>query len=188
METTAQPRPPKPKKVETVRELTDKVRRARGIYFTEFKGLTVAEMTDLRRQCYQNHVEYLVCKNTFARMVLKENGYDQALSHAVGPTGIVFGFDDPAVAAKILHEFAAKNEKLILKGGIFEGRMISKKDIEAIKDLPSREQALALLLAAIQGPLQGFVNVISAVLRDFVSVIDQIAEKRQAATPTRTQE
>ena len=181
METTTQQRSPKPKKVETVRELTDKVKRARGIYFTEFKGLTVAEMTDLRRQCYQNHVEYLVCKNTFARMVLKENGYDQALAHAVGPTGLVFGFDDPVTAAKILYDYAAKNEKLVLKGGIFEGRMVTKKEIEHIKDLPSREQAMALLLAAIQGPLQGFCNVIAAVLRDFVSVVNQIAEKRQAS-------
>lgn len=181
METATVKRPPKPKKVETVRELTDKVRRARGIFFTEFKGLTVAEITDLRRQCHQSHVEYMVCKNTFARMVLKDNGFEQALVHAVGPTGLVFGFDDPAVAAKILHDYAAKNEKLVLKGGIFEGRMISKKDIEAIKDLPSREQAIALLLAAIQAPLQGFYNVIAAVLRDFVSVVDQIAEKKQAA-------
>ncbi len=181
METTTNKRPPKPKKIETVADLTDKVNRARGIFFTEYKGLTVAEMTDLRRQCYQSHVDYVVCKNTFARMVLKEKGYDQALSLAVGPTGIVFGFDEPSVAAKILWDFAGKNEKLVLKGGILEGKPISKADIEAIKDLPSREQAIALLLAAVHGPLQGFVNVISAVLRDFVSVIDQIAQKKESA-------
>jgi len=181
MDTTTQKRPPKPKKVETVRDLTDKVSRARGIFFTEFKGLTVAEMTDLRRQCHQNHVDYVVCKNTFARMVLKDKGYDSALPYAVGPNGLVFGYDDPAAAAKILHDFAGKNEKLVLKGGVFEGKTISKKDIEAIKDLPNHEQAIALLLAAVQAPLQGFVNVLSAVLRDFVSVIDQIAEKKKAA-------
>lgn len=181
METNTQKRPPKPKKVETVAQLTDKVSRARGIFFTEYKGLTVAEMTDLRRQCHQGHVDYVVCKNTFARMVLKDQGYDHALPLAIGPTGIVFGFDDPAVAAKILWDYSGKNEKLVLKGGIFEGKPISKKDIEAIKDLPSREQAIALLLAAIQGPLQGFHNVISAVLRDFVSVVDQIAQKKESA-------
>jgi large subunit ribosomal protein L10 len=181
MDTTTHKRPPKAKKVETVRELNDKVSRARGIFFTEFKGLTVAEMTDLRRQCYQNHVDYVVCKNTFTRMVMREHGYDQAMPNFVGPTGLVFGFDDPATAAKILHDYAAKNEKLILKGGIFGGKVISKKDIEAIKDLPSRDQALALLLAAINGPVQGFYNVISAIIRDFVSVVDQVAEKKKAA-------
>jgi large subunit ribosomal protein L10 len=181
METNTQKRPPKPKKVETVAELTEKVSRARGIFFTEYKGLTVAEMTDLRRQCHQSRVDYVVCKNTFARMVLKDQGFDYALKHAVGPTGIVFGFDDPSVAAKILWDYAGKNEKLVLKGGIFEGKPISKNDIEAIKDLPSHEQAIALLLAVVQSPLQGFVNVLSAVLRDFVSVVDQIAQKKEPA-------
>jgi large subunit ribosomal protein L10 len=181
MDTTTQKRPPKAKKVEAVRELTDKVDRARGIFFTDFKGLTVAEMTDLRRQCYLSHIEYLVCKNTFTRMVLKEKGFEQALPHFIGPTGLVFGFDDPTVAAKILHDYAAKNEKLVLKGGIFEGKLVSKKDIEAIKDLPTRDQALALLFATINAPVQGFYNVISAIVRDFVSVIDQIAEQKKAA-------
>ena len=99
----------------------------------------------------------------------------------VGPTGLVFGFDDPTVAAKLLHEYAAKNEKLVLKGGIFEGKIISKKDIEKIKDLPSREQALALLVGVINAPVQEFYNVISAIVRDFVSVVDQIAEKKKTA-------
>jgi large subunit ribosomal protein L10 len=181
METTTIKREPKPKKVETVRVIADKMDRASGVFFTDFRGLTVAEMTDLRRQCYQNHVEYLVCKNTFARMVLKDRGFDRALPNAVGPTGIVFGFDDPVAAAKILHDYAAKNDKLVLKGGIFEGKVISKEDIEAIKDLPSHDQAIALLLAVIQAPLQGLYNVISGVLRDFVSVVDQIAEKKRPA-------
>ena len=181
MNTVTEKRPPKPKKIETVRELTDKVGRARGIFFTEYKGLTVAEMTDLRRQCYQHHAEYMICKNTFTRMVMKDQGYDQALPQFVGPTGLVFGFDDPAAAAKLLHDYAAKNDKLVLKGGIFEGKVISKKEIEAIKDLPSREQALAMLFAAINGPDQGFYNVISAIIRDFVSVVDQIAEQKKAS-------
>lgn len=181
METQTAKRPPKPKKIETVRELTEKVSRARGIYFTEYKGLTVAEITELRRQCYKNNVDYVVCKNTFARRVMREKGYDAALKHLQGPTALAFGYEDPAVAAKVLHEFSSKNEKLVLKGGVFEGKAISAKDIEAIKDLPSREVALSMLIAAIYGPVQGFYNVTSAVLRDFVSVIDQIAEKKKTA-------
>jgi large subunit ribosomal protein L10 len=181
MQSQTTKREPKPKKIEAVNLLNDKVGRARAIYFTEFKGMTVAEISDLRRKCYKSHVDYLVSKNTFARRVMKDHGYEDALKHLVGPTAIAFGYDDPAVAAKILFEFSSKNDKLVLKGGIFERKLISAKDIEAIKDLPSREQALSLLLAAINGPIQGFYNVVNAVLRDFVSVIDQIAEKKQAA-------
>jgi large subunit ribosomal protein L10 len=179
METEIIKRPPKPKKIETVREISDIVGRARGIYLTEYKGLTVAALTDLRRQCYQNKVEYLVCKNTFARMVMKEKGYSDILPLLVGPTAMAFAFDDPAVPAKILFDFAAKNEKLILKGGIFEGKTIRPEYIQAIKDLPSREAALSMLVAAVFGPVQGFYNVVNAVLRDFVSVIDQIAEQKK---------
>ncbi len=181
METETTKRPPKPKKIETVRALTDKVSRARGIYFTEYKGLKVAELTDLRRQCHQKKVEYLVCKNTFTRRVMKDQGFADVLPLLVGPTAMAFGYDDPSVPAKVLTDFAAKNDKLVLKGGVYEGKAIRPKDIQAIKDLPSREVALSTLFAAIYGPVQGFYNVVNAVLRDFVSVIDQIAEQKKAA-------
>ncbi len=182
MEIETTKRPPKPKKVETVGSLTQKVERARGLYFTEYKGLTVEEITELRRACYANKVDYLVCKNTFARMVLRDEGYDDnILKKLVGPTAIAFAYEDPTVPAKVLHDFAAKNEKLVLKGGIFEGKAITAKDIAVIKDLPSRDQAIALIIGVMFGPVQSFYNVVNAVLRDFVSVIDQIAEKKKAA-------
>lgn len=182
MDATLTKRAPKPKKIEAVKEIAEKVDRAKAIYFTEYRGLTVEEITQLRRQCFKNNIEYSVSKNTFARMVLKERGYDDSvLKNLVGPTAMAFGYTDPAAAAKILFDFAAANEKLVLKGGIFDGKGITAKDFEAIKDLPSREQCLAMLFAAINGPVQGFVNVLSAVLRDFVSVVDQIAEKKKAA-------
>ncbi|RPH95799.1 50S ribosomal protein L10 [candidate division KSB1 bacterium] len=181
MQTETAKRAPKPKKIETVSDLTDRVNRARGIYITDFKGLTVAEMTDLRRQCHQKRVEYLVCKNSFARMVMKEKGYQGALKHLEGPTALAFSYDDPVVPAKILADFAAKNEKLVLKGGVFEGKAIEPAEINVIKDLPSRDVALSMVVAAIASPVQGFYNVVSAVLRDFVSVVDQIAEQKKAA-------
>lgn len=181
METATQKRAPKPAKIAAVSELTEKVARARGIYVAAYKGLTVAEITDLRRQFYQQRVDFLVCKNTFARRVFGDHGYDGALPFLTGPTAIAFGYDDPAAPAKIIHEFSAKNEKLVFKGGVFEGRTITAKDIQAIKDLPSREVALAMLLGALFGPVQGFHGVLSAVLRDVVSVIDQIIEQKKAA-------
>jgi large subunit ribosomal protein L10 len=174
-------RVPKPRKVQIVGDLTDKVSRARGIYFTEYKGLTVAELTELRRLCRQNHVDYIVCKNTFSRRVLTEKGYPDALQHLDGPTALAFGYLDPAVPAKVLSDFAAKNEKLILKGGVFEGKAVTLKEIQVIKDLPSRDVALAMLLGVMNAPVQGFYNVVTAMLRDLVSVIDQIIEQKKAA-------
>ncbi|MBU0509347.1 50S ribosomal protein L10 [bacterium] len=181
METDTIKRLPKPKKAEAVRSLTEKVVRARGIFFTDFRGLTVAEMTELRRQCHQNDVEYLVCKNTFSRMVLRDNGYAEALPYLDGPTGLAFGYADPAAPAKILWDYSSKNEKLVIKGGVFEGKAITPQDVKSIKDLPSRDVAMAMLIGAIFGPVQGFHGVLSGVLRDFVSVMDQIIEKKKAA-------
>jgi large subunit ribosomal protein L10 len=181
MENETAQRVPKPRKIKIVGDLTDKVSRARSIYFTEYKGLTVAELTELRRQCRQKNVDYLVCKNTFSRRVLTEQGFQDALKHLDGPTALAFGYQDPAVPAKVLSDFAAKNDKLILKGGVFEGKFITAKDIQAIKDLPSREVALAMLLGVMNAPVQGVYNVFAGMLRDLVSVIDQIIEQKKAA-------
>jgi len=181
MENETVQRVPKPRKVQIISDLTDKIGRARGIYFTEYKGLTVAELTELRRLCRLKNVDYLVCKNTFSRRVFAEKGYQDALKHLDGPTALAFGYQDPAVPAKVLSDFAAKNEKLILKGGVFEGKSVTAKDIQAIKDLPSREVALAMLFGVIHAPVQGFYNVVAGMLRDLVSVIGQISEQKKAA-------
>jgi large subunit ribosomal protein L10 len=181
MENETAKRTPKPRKIKIVGDLTDKVGRARGIYFTEYKGLTVAELTELRRLCRQSNVDYLVCKNTFSRRVLSEKGYPDALQHLDGPTALAFGYKDPAVPAKVLSDFAAKNEKLILKGGVFEGKLVTVKEIQVIKNLPSREVALAMLLGVLNAPVQGVYNVVAGMLRDVVSVIDQIIEQKKAA-------
>lgn len=179
MESQTATRQPKPYKVEAVQNLNDKVSRARSLYFTENKGLSVAEITELRRKCWEANVEYLVCKNTFTRRVMEEQGYPDALKHLTGPTALAFGYEDPAAPAKVLFDFAEKNEKLVLKGGIFEGKVITESEIKAIKDLPSREQALAMVIATIFAPVQSLYNVINNILRDFVSVVDQIAEKKK---------
>jgi large subunit ribosomal protein L10 len=174
-------RTPKPEKVEAVKDFRERVSRAKAIYLTDNKGLTVKDMTDLRRQCFEAKIDFLVVKNTFSRMVLKEHGYEDVLDKLVGPTAIAIGYDDGTVPARVLHKFASANEKLVIKGGIFEGRAISAKDVAAIKDLPTREQALSMIVTALNAPVQNFHNVITAVLRDFVSVVDQIAEQKKTA-------
>ncbi|MBU0690531.1 50S ribosomal protein L10 [bacterium] len=172
-------REPRPEKVAKVDELREKMNRAHGVFFTDNLGLTVAEMTDLRRQFYEAGVEFVVVKNTFTRMVAKEKGYDSIIGKLVGPTAIAFGYEDGATPARVIDKFTKTNEKLVLKGGIFDGKVVAEKDLKSIKDMPTREQALSHLLATIYSPVQSFYNVINAVLRDFVSVIDQIAEKKK---------
>ncbi|MCB9366204.1 MAG: 50S ribosomal protein L10 [Calditrichaeota bacterium] len=170
----------RPEKSAIVSDFREKVERASGIYLTDNLGLSVAHMTELRRECFQNNVDFMVVKNTFARIVLKEKGHEEILKYLEGPTAIAIGYDDPASPARILDKFISTHEQLKLKGILFDGQYMPASQITAIKDLPTRDQALSGLIAAIYGPVQGFYNVINAVLRDFVSVIDQIAEQKKA--------
>ena len=169
----------RPEKIAIVSDFRERVGRASGIYLTDNLGLSVAHMTELRRECFQNNVDFMIVKNTFARIVLREKGHEEIIKYLEGPTAIALGYDDPATPARILDKFAQTHEQLKLKGIIFDGAVMPASEIKAIKDLPTRDQALSQLIGAIYGPVQGFYNVINAVLRDFVSVIDQIAEKKQ---------
>ena len=172
-------REPRPEKVAQVDALRDRMERAQGVFFTDNLGLTVEQMTDLRRQFFEAGVEFIVVKNTFTRRVVKEKGYDEILEKLVGPTAIAFSYEDGATPARIIDKFARTNDKLVLKGGIFDGKVVAEKDLMSIKDMPTREQALSTLLATIYSPVQSFYNVVNAVLRDFVSVIDQISETKK---------
>ncbi|NUO18475.1 50S ribosomal protein L10 [bacterium] len=169
----------RPEKTAIVEDFREKVSRAQGLYLTDNLGLTVEQMTELRRECFKNQVDFMVIKNTFSRMVLKEKGYEDILKHLDGPTAIAIGYDDGATPARILDKFISTTDKLKVKGVIFDGKVLPASELTAIKDLPTREQALSGVVGAIFGPVQGFYNVINAVLRDFVSVVDQIATKKQ---------
>lgn len=173
-------REPRPEKVAKVSDLKDRMSRAQGIYFTDNLGLSVAEMTDLRRQFFEAGVDFMVVKNTFSRMVVRELGHDGVVEQLVGPTAIALGYEDGAAPARILDKFTKDNERLVVKGGIFDGKVITSADIKAIKNMPTKEEALSQLIAQIYSPIQGFYNVVNALLRDFVSVVDQIAEKKKS--------
>lgn len=169
----------RPEKIAAVEDFRERMGRAQGIYLTDNLGLSVEHMTELRRECFKNKVDFMIIKNTFSRMVMKEKGFDEILKHLEGPTAIAIGYDDAAAPARILDKFIATNERLKVKGLIFGGKVLPASDLAALKDLPTRDQALSQLVGAIYGPVQGFYNVINAVLRDFVSVVDQIAIKKQ---------
>ncbi|MBK6909690.1 MAG: 50S ribosomal protein L10 [bacterium] len=169
----------RPEKIAKVADFRDRVGRAAGIYLTDNLGLSVEHMTELRRECFKNQVDFMIIKNTFSRRVLEEKGFAEILPHLNGPTAIAIGYEDGATPARILDKFMSTHDKLKIKGLIFDGKVLPASEMAAIKDLPTREQALSGLVGAIYGPVQGFYNVINGILRDFVSVVDQIATKKQ---------
>jgi len=165
-----------------VSEVNEKALKATALYFADFSGISVAEETDLRREFRKSGIEYRVVKNTLARKALENvAGCDHVAEQLVGPTGIAFGYDDAVVPAKIIKRFSDKTGKLKLKAAVLERQMFVGAKLDELAKLPSRKELIAGILGSIQSPVSGVVGAVNAVLRDLVSVIDQIAKKKQAA-------
>jgi large subunit ribosomal protein L10 len=159
-----------------VTELETKIRGAKALYYTDFTGLNVKQMTDLRRRFRKGGVEYVVIKNSLALRAVNQSGL--AGAKLKGPTGIVIG-RDPVTAAKVLTDFAKEFEKPEVKGGLLDGRAIDKAQIAKLATMPSREQLLANLGAALQSPLAGFAGALNGVLSTFAGALEALRAQRE---------
>ncbi len=168
-------------KEQIVAEVAVVVGRARGMFFTDFTGLTVEQVTELRREFYKSGVEYRVVKNTLIRKVLESMpGHEKVHSKLVGPTGVAFAFDDPVSPAKIIQKFSEKHKKLSLKACVVENEVYDGSKLAELARLPSRKELMASVLGCVQSPLAGVPNVVQAVLRDLVNVVWEIEKKKAA--------
>ena len=166
-------------KDQLVAELTGKLKGASAVYYTDFTGLNVKRMTELRRRFRKAGVEYVVIKNTLALRAVNESGL--AGERLRGPTGLVFG-TDPVAAAKVLSDFARENDqKPTVKGGLLDGRHIDVDQVKALANLPSREQLLAELAGGLQAPLAGFVGAMNGLLYMFAGALDALRTQREGA-------
>src|SRR5256885_13646703 len=145
-------------KEQLVAELKDKIRSAPALYYTDFTGLNVKRMTELRRRLRRANIEYVVIKNTLALRAVNESGL--VADRLRGPTGLVVA-RDPVTAAKLLHDFAKENDqKPAVKGGMLEGKSIAVGQVKQLASMPSREQMVADLGAGLQSPLAGRKSVV----------------------------
>lgn len=150
----------KSEKEQLVSELKSKIDGATALYFTDFTGLNVKRMTDLRRRLRKAGVEYVVIKNTLALRAVNESGLTGG--KLKGPTGVVVS-KDAAAAAKVLVDFAKENEQRpALKGGLVEGEVVSEAEVKKLATLPSKEVALGLLAGAMNGVLMVFALALEA--------------------------
>ena len=162
-----------------VAELTGKLKGASAVYYTDFTGLNVKRMTELRRRFRKAGVEYVVIKNTLALRAVNESGL--AGERLRGPTGLVVG-PDPVAAAKVLSDFARENDqKPEVKGGLLDGRQIGVEQVKALANMPSREQLLAELAGGLQAPLAGFVGAMNGLLYMFAGALDALRTQREGA-------
>lgn len=166
-------------KEQLVAELKTKIRSAPALYYTDFTGLNVKRMTELRRRLRKANVEYVVIKNTLALRAVNESGL--IATRLRGPTGLVVA-KDAVVAAKLLQDFAKENDqKPAVKGGMLEGRALDVKQVKQLASMPSREQMLADLGAGLQSPLAAFVGALNGMLYMFAGALEALRTQREGA-------
>jgi large subunit ribosomal protein L10 len=168
-------------KQERVIELKDQLSRTKLAMVSDFRGLTVKEMTTLRRRLQDAGGDYTVAKNTLVRRALQETEGMPAIDNYLGgPTALVLGFNDPVTPVKtILEYFKETKKELEIRGGIVEGRVVSTQQLQQIATLPSREEMVAKLMGSMQSPAQGVVITLSGVARNLVYVLESIRKQKE---------
>jgi len=153
-------------KGQVVSEITDKLQRSASAVVVDYRGLTVEEVTELRKKFREAGVEYKVYKNTLVRRAAKELGINELNDELlVGPNAIAFGYEDPVAPARIISDFIKTHPKLELKMGIVEGEFYDKDKIEALSQIPSREVLIAKLLGSLKAPMSNFVYMLDALIK-----------------------
>jgi large subunit ribosomal protein L10 len=168
----------RPEKEAVVKELTEKFNSSKSLVITDYLGLNVAEMTELRKQLREAGVDFKVVKNTLATIAANDVEMEEMTEFFSGPTAIAFGEEDAVSPAKILVEYAKEHEVLEIKAGFLNGEIISKEKVESLAEIPSREELLAKAFASMKAPLTGLVNVLQGNIRGLVQVLNQIKEEK----------
>src|SRR4029077_873159 len=169
---------PRPEKVAVVNEVRERLSSSDGAILTEYRGLNVTEIADLRRALRQAGGEYTIYKNTLVRFAVRELGLNELEELLLGPTAIAFVDGDAARVAKSLRDFARANPNLVIKGGILGTTVLSAKDAAALAELPSREQLLAQLAGAMAAPLQQLAGLLKALPQNFAYALRAVAEQQ----------
>jgi large subunit ribosomal protein L10 len=172
----------KAQKQEMVTALATRLRRASTLYLTDFTGLDVAQITQLRRRLRLARTDFVVVKNTLALRALGDAqvvGLDQ---HLAGPTGLVLTEADPAAAAKVLSDFAREFEKPAIKAGLVNGQAVTPAQVKRLASLPPRQELLAQLGGTLQAPMAGLVGALNGLLMNMVGALEALRAKRAADT------
>lgn len=164
-----------------VEEIKERFKNAQSVVVADYRGLTVSQATDLRTKLRNENVELKVYKNTMVKRAVDDLGLQGLDEYLQGPTAWAFSLQDPVSGPKILRDFAKKNEKLVIKGGLLEQSTIDADGIKALADLPPREVLLAQVVGAMQGPLAGLVNVLQGPIRKLGYAVEDLRKQKAGA-------
>jgi large subunit ribosomal protein L10 len=172
-----------PQKVQKVKEISARFSDADAALLTEYRGLSVTEIAEVRNALREVGTEYKVLKNTLTRLAVREVGLEELVGVLEGPTAIAFVHGDAVDAAKALDSAAKKYPVLIVKGGVLDGKVMDAEQAKGLARLESREVQLATIVMMINTPLQQTANVLSALLRDFGSMLSQVLQQKEEEAP-----
>lgn len=168
-----------PQKEKLINSLEEKLSSANGVYLTDFMGLNVEEISNLRTLLRHESIEFKVVKNTLAKRSAAKLGLESLNDYLSGPTAMAFCLADPIAAAKILADFQKKNDKLKLKACILDGKIYDKDRVEEIAKLPSKDHIVAQTLGIIGAPLRNIVGVLNSLVTSMVVVLSEIKKQRE---------
>ncbi|MGI6784804.1 MAG: 50S ribosomal protein L10 [Aminivibrio sp.] len=171
-------------KFEQVEMLRSKLSRSKAVFVGEYRGMTVAQITDLRARVRAAGGEMKVAKNTLMKIAMSEEGmvaFPDDISF--GPNVFTMAYEDPAAVAKVLRDFAKDrtNKAFSIKGGVLGDSVLTAAQLEALADLPGREVLIGMAVSAIAAPISGFLNVLNGTARGLVTCLEQIREKKEKA-------
>jgi large subunit ribosomal protein L10 len=174
--------PIRPEKELTVAQVKEAMQNAKSVVLADNKGLTVSQVTKLRKELREAGVELKVAKNTLVRIAARDLGIEGLDQYLHGTTTLAFSNAEEATAAKKIREFFAKEKapKFVVKAGILEGKVIDAEGVKSLADLPSREVLLAQVLAGIQAPLTGVVGAVNGLLSSFAYALDARIKQLEA--------
>lgn len=169
----------KAKKESEVKELADKIGRAKGVIFTDFRGLTVEDTTDIRKKFRKQKLEYKVIKNNIIRRALEKTSLKDLEKYIDGPTGVVISYEDPVVPAKLLKDFSAEHENMKIRVGLVEGKVADVAMIKFVAGLPAKEVLIAKVLGGMKAPIANFVFALKGVLNKFVYTLEAVKKTKK---------
>ena len=178
--TTAATREPRADKVAVVEEITAKLQAARAIFVTEYRGMSVPDLAEVRTALRPTDAQHVIYKNTLAKLAIREAGLDSLDELMTGPTALTFVKGDVAGAAKALRDSAKTLPALVVKGGVLGDAALSDADVKALADLPSRDELLAKFAGALQAPLVKTAGLLQALPRNFAYGLNALIEKQAA--------
>lgn len=146
-----------------VADIRDKFQRAQTVVLVDYRGLNVAEDTELRNQLRKAGVEYAVLKNTMINLAIAGLGMDGVKAHLEGPTAVAFGYEDMIAPAKIISEFSKKAKKLTIKCGVCDGAYLDEAGVQALANLPSKETLIAKIMGSMMSSVSKFVYCVEAI-------------------------